>query len=963
MTAQPAPEAGTITGQVTNKATGYALEGAIVTVAGTHANAITQRDGSFSVSVPAGTYEVDIDYTGLDTAKIEVTVAAGATATRNVAMSTEIYKLEKFVVKGVREGNASALQEQRIAPNPKVVVAADAWGMPAANPGELLQRLPSISVDTEGPEARTVYVRGMGAGFINVEVDGNPVASSGGSSASRNIQIEQMGMGAVENIEVVKQNTPDRDANAIAGYVNLISKRGTDVTEQQLELTGGFVGRFKNDPSDPFKDRLFQSLDILGVEYANSFSVFGGTHNLGVAFNFNTRRSATVQQEAGDNLTFTGDLNYAQGNNPPIVTGYGGGPYWYPDDEMNMGFSLDYKIDANGSFAYLRASGNHQIFWQQYNLWGAYEVNNIADFTSDTTPNYEKTLPNVTGSYAHTTSGQSPKKSVNYSVNPGVSLKLFDKTAQLDVDYSHSYALIWYPDNDQVENRSGPIGFNLDYRGVDHFYPILTQTSGPSWNDPASYTPYARTHATYYSPDELSAIKVDFKKNLDLRFPTYFKVGAKYAVDIRSQNTDSQTSSVWSGPSGIAPWLMGDRMLAYGHYGPAPFIGIPNTGGQNDIITSGYLNSSNQDLYNAIVSSTQSDASMRESIYAAYLMGNTKIGKLNVLAGLRVEQTDTLGSAWLNNNASSLAYNSSYSLAQNIADAQARFTQRVVQKGKYTKMHPALQLTYELLPGLLLRGSYGNSISRPAVANMLPITTVNPTAQTVTIGNTALKPYTSTNIDFSVEKYFEPVGQFSVGFFHKQIKDYISSLNMGAIGSNTDNGFGGQYGGYILTEAVNIGSAYVQGWEFNYQQQFSFLPGFLRGFGVQANETILYSQGNYGTVYGVSGANGPLTSMTPHQTNAGLFYTAYGLDIRLMLNIRSRLPLSYSYTTPSSNYYRDQWTRLDLKAQYTFGGHYTVFTALDNLTQAPNWTYNFWGRDMYATFQGIGVVVGVTDRL
>jgi len=37
--------------------------------------------------------------------------------------------------------------------------------------------------------------------------------------------------------------------------------------------------------------------------------------------------------------------------------------------------------------------------------------------------------------------------------------------------------------------------------------------------------------------------------------------------------------------------------------------------------------------------------------------------------------------------------------------------------------------------------------------------------------------------------------------------------------------------------------------------------------------------------------------------------------------------------------------------------------AFDNLTQAPNWTYNFWGRDMYATFQGIGVVLGVTDRL
>ena len=45
--------------------------------------------------------------------------------------------------------NALALQTQRNSENPKWVVATDTFGNPAANPGELIQRLPGISTDIE----------------------------------------------------------------------------------------------------------------------------------------------------------------------------------------------------------------------------------------------------------------------------------------------------------------------------------------------------------------------------------------------------------------------------------------------------------------------------------------------------------------------------------------------------------------------------------------------------------------------------------------------------------------------------------------------------------------------------------------------------------------------------------------------------------------------------------------------
>jgi len=68
-------------------------------------------------------------------------------------------QLDAVTVKGIREGTALAIKRQREAANVKTVVATDAFGNPAANPGELLQRMSGITADIVGGEVRTVYIR------------------------------------------------------------------------------------------------------------------------------------------------------------------------------------------------------------------------------------------------------------------------------------------------------------------------------------------------------------------------------------------------------------------------------------------------------------------------------------------------------------------------------------------------------------------------------------------------------------------------------------------------------------------------------------------------------------------------------------------------------------------------------------------------------------------------------------
>ena len=168
-------------------------------------------------------------------------------------------------------------------------------------------------------------------------------------------------------------------------------------------------------------------------------------------------------------------------------------------------------------------------------------------------------------------------------------------------------------------------------------------------------------------------------------------------------------------------------------------------------------------------------------------------------------------------------------------------------EGGYTKSFPSVHLTHD-------RHAATQSTAQ-LVDELRPAADDEPAAQrdrqrrpqTLTINNPSLLPQTAKNWDATLEYYFEPVGSVSVGWFHKTIKDYIvTGINIGTIGTGTDNGYNGEYGGFTRLDLANAGTAIVQGWEFSYQQQFTFLPGLLKGLGTAVNVTKLETHGDFG---------------------------------------------------------------------------------------------------------------------
>jgi len=107
---------GVITGQVSNAATRTFLQGAVVTLAGTSHTTVTDREGRYQFTgLERSEMILEVSFTGLDTQRVPVTVASGQRVVRDIELTSEIYKLDKFTVAGEREGTAKAETMQRLA--------------------------------------------------------------------------------------------------------------------------------------------------------------------------------------------------------------------------------------------------------------------------------------------------------------------------------------------------------------------------------------------------------------------------------------------------------------------------------------------------------------------------------------------------------------------------------------------------------------------------------------------------------------------------------------------------------------------------------------------------------------------------------------------------------------------------------------------------------------------------------
>src|SRR5262249_41045110 len=143
--------------------------------------------------------------------------------------------------------------------------------------------------------------------------------------------------------------------------------------------------------------------------------------------------------------------------------------------------------------------------------------------------------------------------------------------------------------------------------------------------------------------------------------------------------------------------------------------------------------------------------------------------------------------------------------------------------------------------------SWSTSYGRPRRQDLVPTPTANDTARTVTIGNSSLKPQMAKSIDLKLEYYFSNTGMVSITGYRKRITDFIGSATRSGllVPKGPDNGFDGLYEDYEIIQSGNLGTATLKGFEADYRQRLTFLPGVLKGLTVRGNYTYLETYGTF----------------------------------------------------------------------------------------------------------------------
>ena len=134
---------------------------------------------------------------------------------------------DDIIVTGSRAARESAIERKRALPTVSDVVASDDIGkLPDFNTAEAVQRLPGVSVQVDQGEPRYVVVRGIDPNLNQVTVDGNIVGIP--EAEGRRVALDTIPSDLVSAIQVVKAVTPDYDANAIGGSINLVTPTAFD---------------------------------------------------------------------------------------------------------------------------------------------------------------------------------------------------------------------------------------------------------------------------------------------------------------------------------------------------------------------------------------------------------------------------------------------------------------------------------------------------------------------------------------------------------------------------------------------------------------------------------------------------------------------------------------------------------------------------------------------------------------
>lgn len=218
------------------------IPGVIVKIIGTNTGGVTDIDGMVSFeNLTVGSYQLQLSLIGYERKRVSVTIPTETSVTI-IHLHEEHGNLEEVVVQSTRSSRTIADIPTRI----ELIAGEELEEKANMKPGDirlLLSESTGIMVQVTSPTSANAAIRiqGLDGRYTQLLKDGFPLYSGAASGLSL-LQIPPLDL---QQVEVLKGSASTLyGGGAIAGLVNLISKRPTEEGETSFLLNGTNAGGF-----------------------------------------------------------------------------------------------------------------------------------------------------------------------------------------------------------------------------------------------------------------------------------------------------------------------------------------------------------------------------------------------------------------------------------------------------------------------------------------------------------------------------------------------------------------------------------------------------------------------------------------------------------------------------------------------------------------------------------------------
>jgi TonB-dependent receptor len=945
----------TLRGVVTDTLTNEKLVGVNVVLVGTGMGNATNIEGEYTISgIPQKVYTVRVSCIGYEVKMIEVDFSKNPTRRLDVKLNSTVIQGQEVVITAQMRGQVAAMNQQ-IASNTIINVVSEQKikELPDANAAESIGRLPGVSILRSGGEANKVILRGLSDKFTTVTIDGVKIAAT--DADSRGVDLSTISQGSLSGIELSKALTPDKDADAIAGSVNLVTKKAPSKRVLQADIKGDYNNLMNSakqyDFSLRYGERFFDG--ILGVQasgnlenkirsneqttinYQDRYDIHPATYFVSnfklqfvdetrkrdgatLLFDLNTPDSGTVRLGANYNGT---QRQYNTFNRNYPTNNAGSTPVYYETEVR------DQNINA------FNTSLRGENFLQGLTFtWGGAYSRSVSDLPFDYYLDYFEAIGKRDAS-GHATSGMDLPPNLFFQTNPEVVIPYAVNNFAVAAIDSGIFST---EHNSQTERTA-----YLDGKGKYGLGELISGELklGGKYKYTSRLKSASRLFAPYYlaawQPKDLSGTRFD---SFYARYLANHQVLSPSLVDFLDPTPASR--DLFSKYT-LNPMMNKDAVRDWYN------LNKNGTAAKPDYFTD---NTADLDYYD-----------INEQLGAGYVMNTLNIGHdLSILAGVRVEkESDKYLSRFVPGTG---ALGGFPTPTGQVKDTTTTYAETI--------WLPNLQLTLRPFDFLNVRLAAYKALARPDFsARLIKLYGQSVgSSNNLIVGNPNLKASKAWNYEVNTSVFSNTIGLISVSAFYKEITDDQQLLNAaGLVGSRFLDSLGIHWntaltkGGYQLTVPYNAAlPTKIWGFEFEHQANLSFLPGYMQFLVLSYNFSIVRSQthlvgtvidttyfvthSEFGDIVTASYTN-RIVDRTQKLEGQPEFFgnVALGIDIgdfsaRMSVFYQGQFNRSFSGGGLTDGI-TGRYTRCDLTIKQRFTDHVALLLSISNLFNVQEDTY------------------------